>query len=540
MFANPEELLRYLKNEDVKFVDVRFCDLPGVMQHFNLPVESFDDSVFTDGLAFDGSSIRGFQAIHESDMLLLPDVATAFIDPFRAQKTLALNFFIHDPFTREAYSRDPRNVAKKAEAYLAASGIADTAYFGAEAEFYIFDSIRHETSAHQSFYYIDSIEGAWNTGREEEGGNKGYKTPYKGGYFPVPPVDHYADLRDSIVRRLIDTGFTVERSHHEVGTAGQAEINYKFSTLLHAGDQLQLFKYIVKNQAWAAGKTATFMPKPLFGDNGSGMHTHQSLWLGGEPLFYDETGYAGLSDTARWYIGGLLHHAPSLLAFTNPTVNSYRRLVPGYEAPVNLVYSQRNRSACTRIPVTGSNPKAKRVEFRVPDPSANPYLAFSAMLMAGLDGIKNKIEPPAPIDKDLYDLPPEEWGDVKQVPGSLPDVLDRAGGRPRLPARGRRLHPGPDRDLGGLEAHQRGRPGPPAADPARVRDVLRLLSPSRRSHAGGRSRTGPASGASRTVLAPSPAAGPVRRFRHPTGKTSTSLSGLRHHAGNILHFGNLR
>ncbi|MFI5933236.1 type I glutamate--ammonia ligase [Actinoplanes sp. NPDC051494] len=424
MFANPEELLRYLKDEDVKFVDVRFCDLPGVMQHFNMPVESFDDSVITDGLAFDGSSIRGFQAIHESDMMLLPDVTTAFIDPFRIQKTLALNWFIHDPFTREAYSRDPRNVAKKAETYLASSGIADTAYFGAEAEFYIFDSIRHETAANQAYYYIDSIEGAWNSGREEPGGNLGYKTAYKGGYFPVSPLDHYSDLRDTMVRRLIDVGFTVERSHHEVGTAGQGEINYKFSTLLHAGDQMQMFKYIIKNTAVAAGKTATFMPKPLFGDNGSGMHTHQSLWLGGEPLFYDETGYAGLSDMARWYIGGLLHHAPSLLAFTNPTVNSYRRLVPGYEAPVNLVYSQRNRSACTRIPVTGSNPKAKRVEFRVPDPSSNPYLAFSAQMMAGLDGIKNKIEPPAPIDKDLYDLPPEEWGSVKQVPGSLDAVLN--------------------------------------------------------------------------------------------------------------------
>ena len=423
MFANPEELLRYLKDEDVKFVDVRFCDLPGVMQHFNMPVESFDDSVITDGLAFDGSSIRGFQAIHESDMMLLPDVTTAFIDPFRIQKTLALNWFIHDPFTREAYSRDPRNVAKKAETYLASSGIADTAYFGAEAEFYIFDSIRHETAANQAYYYIDSIEGAWNSGREEPGGNLGYKTAYKGGYFPVSPLDHYSDLRDTMVRRLIDVGFTVERSHHEVGTAGQGEINYKFSTLLHAGDQMQMFKYIIKNTAVAAGKTVTFMPKPLFGDNGSGMHTHQSLWLGGEPLFYDETGYAGLSDMARWYIGGLLHHAPSLLAFTNPTVNSYRRLVPGYEAPVNLVYSQRNRSACTRIPVTGSNPKAKRVEFRVPDPSSNPYLAFSAQMMAGLDGIKNKIEPPAPIDKDLYDLPPEEWGSVKQVPGSLDAVL---------------------------------------------------------------------------------------------------------------------
>jgi glutamine synthetase len=424
VFANPDELLRYIRNEGVKFVDVRFCDLPGVMQHFTVPVESFGPDVFTNGLAFDGSSIRGFQQIHESDMLLLPDVATAFVDPFRVEKTLALNFFIHDPFTREPYSRDPRNVAKKAETYLQSSGIADTAYFGPEAEFYIFDSIRHETGPNQGYYYIDSIEGWWNSGKDEAGGNRGYKTPYKAGYFPVPPTDHYADLRDQMVRNLISLGFTVERAHHEVGTAGQAEINYKFSTLLHAGDQLQLFKYVVKNTAWLAGKTATFMPKPLFGDNGSGMHTHQSLWLNGEPLFYDETGYGGLSDIARWYIGGLLYHAPSLLAFTNPTVNSYRRLVPGFEAPVNLVYSQRNRSACTRIPVTGTNPKAKRIEFRVPDPSSNPYLAFSAMLMAGLDGIRNKIEPPAPIDKDLYDLPPEEVAQVKQVPGSLPEVLD--------------------------------------------------------------------------------------------------------------------
>jgi glutamine synthetase len=424
LFANPEELLRYLNDEGVKFVDVRFCDLPGIMQHFTVPVDSFDEDVFTNGVAFDGSSIRGFQQIHESDMLLLPDASSAFVDPFRVQKTLAINFFIHDPFTREAYSRDPRNIAKKAEAFLAAGGIADTAYFGPEAEFYVFDSIRHETSANQAYYYIDSVEGWWNTGKDQEGGNLGYKTAYKGGYFPVSPTDHYADLRDSIVSNLIGAGFTVERGHHEVGTAGQAEINYRFSTLLHAADQLQLFKYIVKNTAWAAGKTATFMPKPLFGDNGSGMHTHQSLWLAGEPLFYDEKGYGGLSDLARWYIGGLLHHAPSLLAFTNPTVNSYRRLVPGYEAPVNLVYSQRNRSACTRIPVTGTNAKAKRIEFRVPDPSANVYLAFSAMLMAGLDGIKNKIEPPDPIDKDLYDLPPDEFASVKQVPGSLPEVLD--------------------------------------------------------------------------------------------------------------------
>src|SRR4051812_39011644 len=399
MFNSPDEVAAYIRDNDVEYVDVRFCDLPGVMQHFTIPASTFGEDTFSEGLGFDGSSIRGFQAINESDMLLLPDANSAFLDPFRRHKTLNVNFFIHDPITREAYSRDPRNVAKKAETYLASSGFADTAYFGAEAEFYIFDSIRHETSANQAFYYIDSIEGAWNSGKDEEGGNRGYKTAYKGGYFPVSPIDHYSDLRDAMVRRLIDVGFTVERSHHEVGTAGQAEINYKFSTLLHAGDQMQMFKYIIKNTAWEHGKTATFMPKPLFGDNGSGMHTHQSLWMNGEPLFYDETGYAGLSDTARWYIGGLLHHAPSLLAFTNPTVNSYRRLVPGYEAPVNLVYSQRNRSACTRIPVTGSNPKAKRVEFRVPDPSSNPYLSFAAQMMAGLDGIKNKIEPPAPIDK---------------------------------------------------------------------------------------------------------------------------------------------
>ncbi|HLU46293.1 MAG TPA: type I glutamate--ammonia ligase [Natronosporangium sp.] len=423
MFANPDELLAYLHREEVAFVDIRFCDLLGMMQHFAVPAEMFDSAAITDGLAFDGSSIRGFQQIHESDMLLLPDVTTAFIDPFRTEKTLGLNFFIHDPFTREPYSRDPRTVAKKAEEYLAASGIADQAYFGPEAEFYIFDSIRYETNPHQAFYHIDSVEGAWNTGREEDGGNRGYKTAYKGGYFPVPPVDHYADLRNTMCANLARVGLVVERAHHEVGTAGQAEINFRYSTLLQSADQVQLFKYVVKNTAWAHGKTVTFMPKPLFGDNGSGMHTHQSLFLSGEPLFYDETGYAGLSDIARWYIGGLLHHAPSLLAFTNPTVNSYRRLVPGFEAPVNLVYSQRNRSACVRIPVTGANPKATRIEFRVPDPSANPYLAFSAMLMAGLDGIRNKIEPPEPIDKDLYDLPPEEYANVAQTPGSLPEAL---------------------------------------------------------------------------------------------------------------------
>ncbi len=424
MSTTPDDVLRLITDEGVQFVDVRFCDLPGVMQHFTVPASTLDADVFEEGLAFDGSSIRGFQLIHESDMLLLPDPATARIDPFRKHKTLSLNFFVHDPFTREPYSRDPRNIARKAEQYIAETGIADTAFFGAEAEFCIFDSVRFDYSEHAAFHEIDSIEGWWNTGREEEGGNKGYKTKFKGGYFPVPPVDHYADLRDDISRTLIESGFVLERAHHEVGTAGQTEINYKFNTLLHAADDLQLFKYIVKNTAFAAGKTATFMPKPLFGDNGSGMHCHQSLWKDGEPLFYDESGYAGLSDTARYYIGGILTHAPSLLAFTNPTINSYRRLVPGYEAPVSLVYSQRNRSACVRIPITGSNAKAKRIEFRCPDSSGNPYLAFAAMVMAGLDGIKNKIEPPEPIDKDLYELPPEEAKNVKLVPGDLGTALD--------------------------------------------------------------------------------------------------------------------
>ncbi|MFI0433158.1 MAG: type I glutamate--ammonia ligase [Candidatus Nanopelagicales bacterium] len=424
MFTNPDEVMAYVRDNDVKFIDIRFCDLPGVMQHFNVPATSVDEDFFSDGQMFDGSSIRGFQAIHESDMKLIPDVATAFVDPFRAEKTLVMNMSIRDPFTDEPYSRDPRQIAAKAEAYLKSTGIADTAFFGAEAEFYVFDDVRFETKSNAGYYYIDSIEGKWNSGREEDGGNLGYKTPYKGGYFPVPPVDHFADLRDKMSLVLEEVGLSVERAHHEVGTAGQAEINYKFNSLLHAADQMMLFKYVIKNVAWGAGKSATFMPKPLFGDNGSGMHCHQSLWKNGEPLFFDETGYAGLSDEARWYIGGLLAHAPSLLAFTNPTVNSYHRLVPGFEAPVNLVYSQRNRSACIRIPITGSNPKAKRLEFRVPDPSSNPYLAFSAMLMAGLDGIKNKIEPREPVDKDLYELAPEEAADIPQVPASLEGALD--------------------------------------------------------------------------------------------------------------------
>jgi glutamine synthetase len=427
MFKNADELLAYVKENDVETIDVRFCDLPGVMQHFTMPAYGFGEEVFTEGLAFDGSSIRGFQKIHESDMALLPDPTTAFIDPFRKSKTLALNFFVHDPLTKEAYSRDPRNIARKAEAYLASSGIGDTAFFAPEAEFYIFDAVRFETKQNASYFHIDSDAGAWNTGAEMDGSgerNRGYKVKYKGGYFPVAPVDHFSDLRDDMVRNLTNVGLEVERAHHEVGTAGQAEINYRFNTMLRAADEVQMFKYVIKNTAWEAGKTVTFMPKPIFGDNGSGMHIHQSLWKNGDPLFADEAGYGGLSDMARWYIGGLLHHAPSLLAFTNPTTNSYHRLVPGFEAPVNLVYSSRNRSACIRIPITGSNPKAKRLEFRCPDPSANPYLAFAACLLAGLDGIQNRIEPPAPIDKDLYELPPDEHAEVAQVPASLDAVLD--------------------------------------------------------------------------------------------------------------------
>ena len=425
MFQGAEDLQKYLKDEDVEMVDIRFCDLPGVMQHFTVPAKAFDDSVFSEGLNFDGSSVRGFQKIHESDMSLLPDPTTAYIDPFRQAKTLCVNFFVHDPLTKEPYSRDPRNIARKAQAYLQSTGIGDTAYFAPEAEFYVFDDVRFETKQNAGFYYIDSEAGAWNTGREEDGGNRGYKVKYKGGYFPVAPTDHFGDLRDEIVLHMENLGLEVERAHHEVGTAGQAEINWRFDTLLKAADDVMKFKYIVKNTAWANGKTATFMPKPIFGDNGSGMHVHSSIWNNGEPLFYDEGGYAGLSDTARWYIGGLLKHAPSLLAFTNPTTNSYHRLVPGFEAPVNLVYSQRNRSACIRIPITGSNPKAKRVEFRCPDPSSNPYLAFSAMLLAGLDGIENRIEPAEPVDKDLYELPPDEHADINTVPASLDAVLNK-------------------------------------------------------------------------------------------------------------------
>ena len=420
--SSPQDVLSMIKNEGVEFVDLRFVDVPGLMQHFTMPDTELTEEAFEEGLGFDGSSVRGFQEIQESDMLLFPDPNTAVLDPFRQHKTLIMNCFVKDPVTGEHYSRDPRYVAMKAETYLKGTGIADQAFFGPEAEFFIFDDIRFDTREEHSFFYIDSIEAQWNTGKDE-GPNLGYKPRHKQGYFPVPPMDHFTDLRSEMVKKLIEAGIPTEVQHHEVGTAGQAEIDIRFDTLLSMADKTMLFKYIVKNTAREGGRTATFMPKPIFGDNGSGMHTHQSLWKGGEPLFFDENGYAQISDIARWYIGGLLKHAPSVLAFSNPTTNSYRRLVPGYEAPVNLVYSQRNRSAACRIPLISRSPKAKRIEFRVPDPSCNPYFAFSAMLMAGLDGIKNKIEPPDPVDKDIYDLPPEALEDLPAVPASLEEAL---------------------------------------------------------------------------------------------------------------------
>ncbi len=423
MTESVGDVLSLIRDNGVQIVDLRFADLPGLMQHFSIPAAELTEEGFEEGYGFDGSSIRGFQEIQESDMLLFPDPTTAVLDPFAQHPTLVLNCFVGDPVTGEAYSRDPRNIARKAEAYLRGTGVGDTAYFGPECEFYIFDSVRFHQDQHSAYHYVDAVEGQWNSGAEEGGHNLGYKPRYKEGYFPVPPTDHYQDLRSEMVLTLIRLGVDVEVHHHEVGTAGQAEIDMRYDTLLRMADKVMLYKYVVKNVARRAGKTATFMPKPIFEDNGSGMHTHQSIWSGGEPLFYDEAGYAGLSDMARYYIGGLLAHAPSILAFAAPTTNSYRRLVPGYEAPVNLVMSQRNRSACARIPVYSRSPKAKRVEFRPPDPSANPYLAFSAMLMAGLDGVRNKTEPPPPIDKDLYELPPEELANVTLVPNSLEAAL---------------------------------------------------------------------------------------------------------------------
>ena len=385
----PKEVIDFAKEKEAKVIDIRFTDLPGQLQHFSIPASLLNEETFTDGLAFDGSSIRGFKAINESDMLLIPDPDTAYIDPFYDVTTLNITCDIEDPITREKYNRDPRRVCKAAEAYVKASGIADTVYFGPEAEFYVFNDVRYDQTSHSGYYFVDSDEGIWNSGRDEKP-NLGYKIPYKRGYFPVPPMDSLQDLRTEMMLNLIEAGIEVEMQHHEVGTAGQCEIDMKFGEMLQMADNLQKYKYIIKNTAFQNGYTATFMPKPLFQDNGSGMHCHQSLWKGGVPLFADENGYAGLSEMAIHYIGGILKHAPALLAFCAPTTNSYRRLVPGYEAPINLIYSARNRSACVRIPVAQKSPKSKRIEFRAPDPSANPYLAFAAQLMAGLDGIENK------------------------------------------------------------------------------------------------------------------------------------------------------
>jgi glutamine synthetase len=421
MPETSHDVVALAHSADARIVDLRFCDLPGLMQHFSIPVEELTEEGIESGYGFDGSSIRGFQAIHESDMLLMPDPSTAVMDPFREVPTLQIHCFVVDPITRESYSRDPRYIARKAEEHLKETGIAEVSYWGPELEFYIFDGARFDQNQHEGYYHIESVEGVWASGDQ---GSRGYRPRYKEGYFPVPPMDQHQDLRSEMALTLMALGVPIEVQHHEVGTAGQAEMDMRFASLLAMADNVMNYKYVVKSVAWRAGKTATFMPKPLFADNGSGMHVHQSLWSDGENLFYDETGYAGLSDLARYYIGGLLEHSPALLAFCAPTTNSYRRLVPGYEAPINLVYSQRNRSACVRIPMYVQSAKAKRLEFRPPDPTANPYLAFSAMLQAGLDGIRNKTEPPEPIDRDLYELEPEEAGAVKHVPASLEAVLE--------------------------------------------------------------------------------------------------------------------
>lgn len=416
----PSEVVAFATENNVKMVDYKFLDFVGIWQHFTTPISEFSEEIFEEGLGFDGSSIRGWQPIHNSDMTLLPDPSTAKIDPFPEITTLSIICNIYDPITKEGYTRDPRFIARKCEAYLKSTGIADTAYFGPEPEFFVFDDVRFSSTNNQSFYSVDSIEGAWNTGREEYP-NLGYKPAHKGGYFPVAPTDSLIDLRNEMVQVLQSVGMRIEASHHEVASGGQCEIDMRFDSLLNMADTLQWFKYIIRNVAFRNGKTVTFMPKPIFGDNGSGMHCHQSLWKDGVNLFAGD-GYGGLSKMAMYYIGGIMKHAKALCAFTNPGTNSYKRLVPGYEAPVNLAYSNRNRSASLRIPVT-SNPKSKRIEYRTPDPSCNGYLAFSAMVMAGIDGIENKIDPGEPLDKDIYGLSPEELKDIPSVAGSLEEAL---------------------------------------------------------------------------------------------------------------------
>ncbi|MDD5678060.1 MAG: type I glutamate--ammonia ligase [Kiritimatiellae bacterium] len=417
----PRDIVTFIQKEKVEVVDLRFMDFPGLWQHFSVPAREMKEETFEKGLGFDGSSIRGWQVINESDMLVKPVPETAFVDPFFKDKTLVLICNICDPITGEDYTRDPRNIARKAEAYLKSTGLADVASIGPEAEFFIFDDVRFDQNSHEGYYHIDSNEGQWNTGRIENP-NSGYKIRYKEGYFPVPPTDTLQDIRSEMMLILERIGIPIEAQHHEAATGGQCEIDMRFGTLLHMADAMLKYKYVIKNVARKYNKTATFMPKPLFGDNGSGMHVNLSLWKGDKNLFSGE-GYAGMSETAMFAIGGILKHAASLLALTSPTTNSYKRLVPGYEAPVNLAYSRRNRSAAVRIPMYSTSPKSKRVEFRCPDPSCNPYLAFAAILMAAVDGILNKIDPGEPFDKDLYDLPPEELAKVPQTPGSLREAL---------------------------------------------------------------------------------------------------------------------
>ena len=417
-----DSVFKVIKDNGVKMVDLKFVDFPGQWQHFTVPVTELSEDIFEVGLGFDGSSIRGWKQIHESDMLIVPDPTTVIMDPFCEIPTLSLVCNVFDPLTKQKYDRDPRNIAQKAEAYLKQTGIADTAYFGPEAELFIFDDIRYDSNEFSSYYFLDSAEGKWNSGRAENP-NLGYKIRHKEGYFPVPPADSIMNLRNEMTQNLIAAGLHVEAQHHEVATAGQSEIDLRYAPLVNAADGLLLFKYIIKNTAQKHNKTVTYMPKPIFGDNGSGMHVHQSLWKAGKPLFFGN-GYANLSDMAIHYIAGLLKHAPALCALTNPTTNSYKRLVPGFEAPVNLAYSQRNRSASVRIPAYSQSPKAKRVEYRTPDGSCNPYLAFSALMMAGLDGILNKLDPGDPLDKDIYDLSPEELKNIPSAPGSLEDALN--------------------------------------------------------------------------------------------------------------------
>jgi glutamine synthetase len=424
MAKTVADVLKLVKESEVKFVDFRFTDTRGKEQHVTVPVSAFDEDKFTAGHAFDGSSIAGWKGIEASDMQLMPDPNTANIDPFFEETTMILTCDVVDPADGKPYERDPRSLAKRAEAYMKASGLGDTAFFGPEPEFFVFDGVRWKNDMSGCFVKIDSEEASWNTDKEFEHGNTGHRPATRGGYFPVPPVDSFQDMRSEMCLVLESLGIPVEVHHHEVANAGQMELGTKFSTLIQRADWVQLQKYVIHNVAHAYGKTATFMPKPIVGDNGSGMHVHQSVWKDGKNLFAGD-GYAGLSDFALHYIGGIIKHAKSIAALTNPTTNSYRRLVPGFEAPVNLVYSARNRSACIRIPLSGNNPKAKRLEFRCPDSSGNPYLAFAAMMMAGLDGIKNKIEPPAPVDKDLYELPPEEAANIPQAPVQLSAVIDR-------------------------------------------------------------------------------------------------------------------